>query len=179
VEGRGDWAGGGGGEGRVGFCAVRFRWKREEKKCFIPDNNNRFAWAACALPDCFFPVGLGEAVRQLAALCEYPGKRARFHACYYDLKEDVDYNYLSVPMRACEGLEGAMEALKEMGPIEVQVYDGSGKLTESKRTLPIAMHLKSFPSRVLLLRQFEDVCLMFKEDVNEALDKCSAASSAG
>ena len=34
-----------------------------------------------ALPERFFPVGLGEVVRKLAALCEYPGKRARFHAC--------------------------------------------------------------------------------------------------
>ena len=36
-------------------------------------------------------------------MCDYPGKRARFHARYCDLKEDVDYKYLSVPIKACGG----------------------------------------------------------------------------
>ena len=153
--------------------------EKKAKRSLTLIDNNRFAWAARALPGRFFPVGLGEAVRKLAALCEYPGKKARFHACYYDLKEDVDYNYLAVPVGACEGLEGAMEALKEMGPIQVHVYGESGVLTESKRTLPTAMHLTGFPPRVLVLRQFVDACLSNKEDVSKALDKCSASSSAG
>jgi len=153
--------------------------KKAKRSLTQHDDNNRFAWAAKALPERFFPVGLGEAVRKLAALCEYPGKKARFHACYYDLKEDVDYNYLSVPTRACGEFQKCVEALQGMGPIQVHVYGESGALTESKRTLPVAMSLTGFPQRVLVLRQFVDACLMNKEDVNKALDKCSASSSAG
>jgi len=52
----------------------------------------------------------------LAALCEYPGKRARYHACYYDLREDVDYNYLSVSVKKSEGsLEDGLAVLQGMG----------------------------------------------------------------
>ena len=36
-----------------------------------------------------------------------------------------------------------------------------------------------FSAAVLVSRQFVDDCLMNKEDVNKALDKCSASSSAG
>ena len=113
--------------------------QRKNKKLTLfddDDNDDRFAWAARALPGRFFPAGLGDKVRKLAALCDYPGKKARYHACYYDLKEDVDYNYLAVPMRACEGLlEDGLAVLKGMGPIEVQVYGESGVLTENKRTM--------------------------------------------
>ena len=172
--------------GKSWFCFVDDGWvgagrKNKKLTLFDDDDDNRFAWAATALPERFFPAGLGETVRQLAALCEYPGKRARYHACYYDLKEDVDYNYLAVPMRACEGLlEDGLEALKGMGPIEVQVYGESGVLTENKRTMPIAMRLTaSFPPRILVLRQFVDACLSNKEDVCKALVVCSASSSAG
>jgi len=115
-------------------------------------------------------VGLGEQVRKLAALCEYPGKRARYHACYYVLREDVDYNYLSVPR------DGSLEVL---GPIEVLVYDDLGKRTGRKRTMPITMNLTGFSPRVLLLRQFVDLYLLDREELKEALTTCSPSSSAG
>ena len=110
----------------------------------------------------------------LAALCEYPGKRARYHACYYDLREDVDYNYLSVPSDG-----SSEEALKGMGPIEVEAYDDLGKRTGRKRTMPITMRLTGFPQRTLLLRQFVDLCLLRREELKEALTTCSASSSVG
>ena len=121
------------------------------------------------------PVGLGEAVRQLAALCAYPGKRARFHACYYDLKEDEDYIYLSVPIRACGEFQKCVETLQEMGPIQVQVYGELGKKTESKRILPLNMQLTRFPA----INTVADACLINMEDVNKAITACSASLSAG
>ena len=145
---------------------------RADKAHQPPDNS--LAWAAHALPGRFFPAGLGDAVRKLASLCDYPGRRARYHACYYDLRENVDYNYLSVP--SCEG---GMGALKGLTPIEVEAYDDLGKRTGRKRTMPITMRLTGFPQRTLLLRQFVDWCLLRREDMKKALTTCSASCSAG
>jgi len=74
----------GGGQGRYGRAQNSLAKKKDSHGPHAPSPSAS-------------SVGLGEAVCKLAALCEYPGKRARFHACYYDLREDVDYNYLSVP----------------------------------------------------------------------------------
>ena len=73
----------------------------------------------------------------------------------------------------------SLEALKGMGPIEVEAYDDLGKRTGRKRTMPITMHLSGFPARVLLLRQFVDLCLLRREELEKALTTCSASCSAG
>ena len=75
-----------------------------------------------------------------------------------------------------KALEGSLEAL---GPIEVEAYDDLGKSTGRKRTKPIAMHLTGFPPRMMLLRQFVDLCLSHREELKVALTTCSASSSAG
>ena len=66
-----------------------------------------------------------------------------------------------------------------MGPIEVEAYDDLGKRAGRKRTMPVTMHLSGYPPRVLLLRQFVDMCLLHREELEKALTTCSASSSAG
>jgi len=57
----------------------------------------------------------------MAALCEYPGKGRGITRVLYDLREDVDYNDLSVPRNR------SLEALKGMGPVHVEAYDDLGE----------------------------------------------------
>lgn len=124
------------------------------------------AWAARQLPGVFFPKEVGEAVRRMAREIGYP-ERARFHAVYHDLVEDVDYNYVAVPLEA-------FTIEMELAPVDVFLYNAEGR-TEMKRTLPVVQVLKlAFPKRVLVLRQFLEWMLSEREGIEEALTTCTA-----
>ena len=106
-------------------------------------------------------------------MCRYPGPRASFHACYYDLREMVDYNYLSVPIKACE----VLEQLKGLSSVDVWLWDEQGRATETKRTLPVVQTPSStFPPRFLLLRAVVDACLAGQDDPTTCIASWSAAS---
>ena len=127
------------------------------------------AWAARQLVR--FPAG--DVARAVAAAVRYPDQ-PRFHAVYHDLQEDVDYNYLSVPLKAVKDLD--LAPLRALAPVCVSVYDAHGVLTTVKRTLPVTMDLHvSFPARVLVLRPWVDWMLAHRDDVDAALTPCSAS----
>jgi len=126
------------------------------------------AWAARQLVH--FPAG--DVARQVAAAVRYPDQ-PRFHTVYHDLVEDVDYNYLSVPLRAVKDVD--LAALRTLAPVSVFVYDARGVLGSVKRTLPVTQDLHtSFPARILVLRPFVDSMLARRDMVDAALT-CSAS----
>jgi len=121
------------------------------------------AWAACQLP--LFPAG--DVARALAARMCYPIEQ-RFHAVYHEFTEHVDYNYLSVPLKAVNGLD--LTALRQLAPVDVFPYDARGEQSYEKRTMPLVQDLcASFPARVLVLRHFVDWMLHRRDDVVVAL----------
>ena len=99
----------------------------------------RLAWAAKQLHR---PLRFGDEVRRLAVVCRYPGPKASFHACYHDLHEWVDYNYLSAPLSACS--ETVLARLRELNSVEV---DNLGMITLPPVQIPSA----SFPPRLPLV----------------------------
>ena len=131
-------------------------------------SKDEVVWAARQLVR--FPAG--DIARQVAAAVRYPDQ-PRFHTVYHDLVEDVDYNYLSVPLRAVKDVD--LAALCTLAPVCVFVYDAHGAFTTVKRTLPVTQDLHtSFPARILVLRPFVDSMLARRDMVDAALT-CSAS----
>jgi len=123
------------------------------------------AWAARQLA--LFPAG--DVARELAARVCYPAEQ-RFHAVYHDFVEHVDYNYVSVPLKAVQGLD--LLPLRQLAPVDVFPYDARGEQSYEKRTMPIVLDLcASFPARVLVLRHFVDWVQARKDDPAQVVNR--------